>query len=124
MNAVTRARHHDAVDAETIRFMRSSPDPAGVEVIVSPAVRFPPSEWAQIGAARAVSPHRPAPVRRLASSLRYAAIDSSGAAAGLGCSASSAGTRISAVATHAISPISDARPNPRIARFSLISSEP
>ena len=35
-----------------------------------------------------------------------------------------AGTRMSAVATHATSPIKDAVPKPRIARFSLMSSEP
>ena len=54
----------------------------------------------------------------------YAAIDSRSTTAGLRRRASSAGTSTSAVATQAISPISDARPKPRIARFSLMSSEP
>jgi hypothetical protein len=38
--------------------------------------------------------------------------------------ANSAGTTISAVSTVVISPISDAVPKPRIARFALTSSEP
>jgi hypothetical protein len=57
-------------------------------------------------------------------SCRYAATDSLAPTAGLWRRASRAGTRTSAVATQAISPISDARPKPRIARFSLMRSEP
>ncbi|TMQ04320.1 MAG: hypothetical protein E6J90_51725 [Deltaproteobacteria bacterium] len=54
----------------------------------------------------------------------YAATDSLVCTIGLGRSASRAGTRTRAVVTQAISPISDAMPKPRIARFSLMRSEP
>ena len=90
-----------------------------VEVIAKP--RGAASARAAISGSRA---HRNSLSRSCRMSERYAATDSLAPTAGLWRSASRAGTRTSAVMTHAISPISDAMPNPRIARFSLISSEP
>ena len=66
----------------------------------------------------------PGAANRPASPAGYAATEARAPIVGLWRRASRAGTKISAVATQAISPISEARPKPRIAMFSLISSEP